>query len=129
MCVVIVETNAYSSSSSSSTPPWIECQRMKATVMIKETYGSVGGLLLLVALLVGLGLGIVGLLLLVAEVLPLLTELLADLACDVLVVCFDQISSVQHTELDAGVVLADLVALLVGEEHVGRKTALGLVGV
>jgi hypothetical protein len=39
------------------------------------------------------------------------------------------ISSSQHTELDAGVVLADLVALVVGEEHVGRETALGLVGV
>ena len=35
----------------------------------------------------------------------------------------------RHTELDTGVVLADLVALLVGEEHVGRKTALGLVGI
>jgi hypothetical protein len=35
----------------------------------------------------------------------------------------------QHTELDTGVVLADLVALLVGEEHVGGKTTLGLVGV
>jgi len=45
-----------------------------------STYGSVGGLLLLVTLLVGLGLGVVGLLLLVAEGLPLLTELLADLA-------------------------------------------------
>jgi hypothetical protein len=45
-----------------------------------STYGSVGGLLLLVTLLVGLGLGVVGLLLLVVEGLPLLTELLADLA-------------------------------------------------
>ena len=33
------------------------------------------------------------------------------------------------TELDAGVLLADLVTLLVGEEHVGRETALGGVGV
>jgi len=74
--------------------------------------GSVGGLLLLVTLLVGLGLGIVRLLLLVVEGLPLLAELLADLA-----------------ELDTGVVLADLVTLLVGEEHVGGKTTLGLVGV
>jgi hypothetical protein len=49
------------------------------------TYGSVGSLLLLVTLLVGLGLGIVGLLLLVAEGLPLLTELLADLAWKMLV--------------------------------------------
>ena len=94
-----------------------------------STYGSVCSLLLLVTLLVGLGLSVVGLLLLVAEGLPLLTELLANLAWDVLVICFDQNQSVQHTELDAGVVLANLVALLVGEEHVGRKTALGLVGI
>lgn len=47
---------------------------------LRSTYGSVGSLLLLVTLLVGLGLGVVGLLLLVAEGLPLLTELLANLA-------------------------------------------------
>jgi hypothetical protein len=47
-----------------------------------STYGSVGGLLLLVALLVGLGLGVVGLLVLLAKGLPLLSELLADLACN-----------------------------------------------
>jgi hypothetical protein len=35
----------------------------------------------------------------------------------------------QHTELDAGVVLADLVTLLVGEEHVGREATLRLVRV
>jgi hypothetical protein len=33
------------------------------------------------------------------------------------------------TELDAGVVLTDLLAGLVGEEHVGGKTTLGGVGV
>ena len=33
------------------------------------------------------------------------------------------------TELDAGVVLADLLTLLVGEEHVCRETTLGRVGV
>lgn len=33
------------------------------------------------------------------------------------------------TELDAGVLLADLVALLVGEEHVGGETTLGRVGI
>ena len=53
--------------------------------MRESTYGSVGGLLLLVTLLVGLGLGIVRLLLLVVEGLPLLAELLADLACNMLV--------------------------------------------
>ena len=50
-----------------------------------STYGSVCSLLLLVTLLVGLGLGIVRLLLLVVERLPLLAELLADLACNMLV--------------------------------------------
>ena len=35
----------------------------------------------------------------------------------------------RHTELDTGVVLADLVALLVGEKHVGGETTLGRVGV
>jgi hypothetical protein len=33
------------------------------------------------------------------------------------------------TEADAGVVLTDLLAVLVGEEHVGRETTLGGVGV
>jgi hypothetical protein len=33
------------------------------------------------------------------------------------------------TEADAGVLLADLVAVVVGEEHVGRETTLGGVGV
>lgn len=49
------------------------------------TYSSVGGLLLFVALLVGSSLGLVGGLLLVVEGLPLLTEKLANLACNVLV--------------------------------------------
>jgi len=39
------------------------------------------------------------------------------------------VDAIQHTELDAGVVLADLVTLLVGEEHVGRETTLRLVGI
>jgi hypothetical protein len=52
-----------------------------------STYGSVGGLLLLVALLVGLGLGIVRLLRLRVEGLPLLAELLADIACTMSVSC------------------------------------------
>lgn len=33
------------------------------------------------------------------------------------------------TEADAGVLLTDVLALLVGEEHVGRETTLGSVGV
>ena len=47
-----------------------------------QTYSSVGGLLLLVTLLVGGSLGLVGLLLLLVQALPLLTEKLADLACN-----------------------------------------------
>jgi hypothetical protein len=38
-------------------------------------------------------------------------------------------SNARLTELDAGVVLADLLAGLVGEEHVGGQTTLGGVGV
>ena len=33
------------------------------------------------------------------------------------------------TEADAGILLANLVAVVVGEEHVGGQTALGSVGV
>lgn len=33
------------------------------------------------------------------------------------------------TELDAGVLFTDVLALLVGEKHVGRQTTLGGVGV
>ena len=54
-----------------------------------STYGSVCSLLLLVTLLVGLGLGIVGLLLLVAEGLPLLTELLANLTWEMSVMSIE----------------------------------------
>lgn len=54
----------------------------------RETYGSVGGLLLFVALLVGLGLGLVRLLLLVVQGLPLLAEHLADLAWREELVCW-----------------------------------------
>ena len=51
--------------------------------MRKEiTHCSVGSLLLFVPLLVSGGLGLVGSLLLLVELLPLLAELLADLACD-----------------------------------------------
>merc|ERR1712130_754124 len=50
--------------------------------------------------------------LLVVQALPLLTKDLADLA-----------------ELDTGVLLANLVALVVGEEHVGGQATLRHVGV
>lgn len=35
----------------------------------------------------------------------------------------------RHTEADTGVLLADLVAVVIGEEHVSGKTTLGGVGV
>lgn len=72
----------------------------------------VGLLLILVALLVGGSLGLIGTTLLVVEGLPALTQDLANLA-----------------ERNAGVLLANVLALLVGEEHVGRQTALRSVGV
>jgi hypothetical protein len=49
--------------------------------MLRRTYGSVGSLLLFVALLVGSGLGLEGSLLLLVEGLPLLTEDLANITC------------------------------------------------
>lgn len=52
---------------------------------LATTYSSVGRLLLFVALLVRGSLGFVGSLLLLRELLPLLSEKLADLACDMLV--------------------------------------------
>lgn len=72
----------------------------------------VGLLLILVPLLVGSGLGLVRRALLVAQSLPPLTEDLADLA-----------------ESDARVLLANVLTLLVGEEHVGGQATLGCVGV
>ena len=46
------------------------------------TYSSVGSLLLLVTLLVGGSLGLVGSLLLLVKGLPLLSEELANIACE-----------------------------------------------
>jgi hypothetical protein len=34
-----------------------------------------------------------------------------------------------HTEGDAGVLFTNILTLVVGEEHVGRKTTFGRVGV
>ena len=91
--------------------------------------GEVGGFLLFVALLVSGSLSIVGLAVGLAQSLPLVTELLANLACG-------GVRSVQWswginslTEADAGVLLADLIAVVIGEEHVSGQTTLGRVGV
>jgi hypothetical protein len=89
----------------------------------------VGSLLFLVPLLVSGGLGIVWLALLLVQGLPLLSEKLADLAYAWLEMWFMLVELYRLTELDAGVVLADLVTLIVGEEHVSGKTTLGGVGV
>ena len=91
--------------------------------------GEVGGLLLFVALLVSGSFVVVGLALRLAQSLPLVTKLLANLACrDVRYVRRSwRINS--PTEADAGVLLANLVAVVIGEEHVGGQTALGRVGV
>lgn len=72
----------------------------------------VGSLLILVPLLVSSGLGFVRATLLVIEGLPALTKELADL-----------------TEGDTRVLLPDILALLVGEEHVCREASLRSVGV
>jgi hypothetical protein len=89
----------------------------------------VDGLLLLVSLLVRGSLGIVWLALLLVQGLPLLSEQLSDLACAWLEMRLKVIAQCELTELDAWVVLADLVTLLVGEEHVCGKTTLGRVGI
>jgi len=69
-------------------------------------------LLVLVSFLVGSSLSLVGGTLLVAQCLPPLSQNLADLA-----------------EGNTRVLLADIVPLLVREEHVGRETSLGGIGV
>jgi hypothetical protein len=95
----------------------------------------VAGLLILVTLLVLGSLGLVGTALLLVQGLPPLTENLTDLAYG------KRVSNVMIerwrwrardralTEADAGVLLVDVLALLVGEEHVGRETSLGGIGV
>jgi hypothetical protein len=74
--------------------------------------GLVGLLLVLIPLLVGSGLRLVRGPLLVVQCLPSFTQNLADLA-----------------EGDAWVLIADVLALLVGEKHVRGKTTLGSIGI
>lgn len=77
----------------------------------ERTYVVVG-LFILITLAVGSGLGLVRGALLVTQRLPALAEDLADLS-----------------EGDVGVFLADVLALLVGEEHVCGEATLGSIGV
>lgn len=87
-------------------------------------------LLFLVTLLVGGGLLIVRLTLGFTQVLPLVAEHLADLAWrEGQRELVDGIGVVALTEGDAGVLLADLLTVVVGKEHVGGQTTLGGVGV
>jgi hypothetical protein len=68
--------------------------------------------------------------LLLVQRLPLLAELLADLAWGGIRSSYiGMVSEAKLTELDTRVVLTDLVTLLVGEEHVGGQTTLGRVRV
>ena len=64
-------------------PPRPEPGDLLASVQVLSRYATylVSGLLLLVALLVGSGLGLEGSLLLLIEGLPLLTEDLANITC------------------------------------------------
>lgn len=91
--------------------------------------GEVGGLLLLVALLVSGSLSIVGLAVSLAQSLPLVTELLANLTCRGVRYVQQSRERDSLTEADAGVLLANLVAVVIGEEHIGGETTLGRVGV
>jgi len=72
----------------------------------------VGSLLILIALLVLSSLGLVGSSLLVVQGLPSLAKNLANLA-----------------EADAGVLIANILTLLIGKEHVGGQTTLWCVGI
>lgn len=91
--------------------------------------GEVSGLLLFVALLVSGSLVVVGLALGVAQRLPLVTKLLADLTYGTVRHSRSSAKAITLTEADTGVLLANLVTVVVGEEHVGRETTLGGVGV
>ena len=89
------------------------------------------GFLIFVALLVSGGLLLIWLALLFAECLPLVTEHLSDLACRAISMSDPAKSEAQKilTEADAGIFLADRLTLVVGEEHVGRETSLGGIGI
>lgn len=94
------------------------------------THVMVRNLLVFVALFVGGSLLLVRLAVGLAQTLPLLAEHLANLAC--LAVRHGSVASGAEqvlTERDARVILADLVAVVVGEEHVGRQATLGRVGI
>lgn len=125
--------HVYSSSSSSSAPPYTHVRRDGESTVSGSAYSLVGSLLLLVALLVGGGLLLVGGALRLGEGLPALAENLADLACSALIsarcLTWRQVEGEMRTELQVGVIRPDLVALLVGKEHVGGEAALGRVGV
>ena len=88
------------------------------------------GLLILVSLLVCRSLVFVRDALLFVQGLPSVTKNFSDLACGrVLRVCdFDQVWD-RRTEADAWVFVADILALLVGKEHVRGQTTLGRVGI
>lgn len=108
------------------------CSTLANAHRLLSTY-VVGRLLILIALLVLSSLGLIWSTLLVVQGLPSLTEDLADLACNhAASACFDwktRMDIASHTEADARVLIADVLTLLVGEEHVGRETALGRVGI
>lgn len=93
--------------------------------MAQCAYSSVCSLLLFVSLLVSGSLGLIWCLLLLVQGLPPLAEELANLAFTKSVTSARaSVIAVGLTELDARVLIADLITSVVGEEHVGRKTAL-----
>jgi len=89
------------------------CSHEKGLIgFLVDLTSVVFGLLIFVALLISLSFCLVWLTLLLAQCLPSISKDLADLA-----------------EADAGVLFTNILTLVVGEEHVGRKTTLGRVGV
>jgi len=81
-------------------------------IIIIASLSLITGFFCLVAFLVGRSLLIIRNLLLLGEFLPLFTEDLSDLA-----------------ELDAWVLFANLLTVVVGKEHIGRETTLWSVWV
>ena len=91
------------------------------------------GFFVLVSLLVGLSLLLIWLTCLLIQGLPSVSKNFADLACTRESAWSarlrSDIVSMVRTEADTWVLIANVLTLLVGKEHVSRETTLGRVGI
>lgn len=89
------------------------------------------GFLLFVTLLVLGSLCFIRSLLLLGQSLPALTKLLANGTCRIppLVMARECVWDRRHTESNSWVIFADLLTLVVGEEHVCGETTLWRIGI